>query len=383
MRFDLALVGSALIALSVLAASPAAAQTRAGTSPAICAAIKAFGLARFSSTQKLLAECAAQPGFGAKSALPTNELPTAAPKHPFPQIVPRSIYIRDDRREASDLRGLNEQKLPFLQKAVRATAAIVMHRNLQTRTGGFRLALSPFRPDEASPLCPGEAFATQKVGAMCTAFLIAPNLIATAGHCMDPGDIPSEAEPSHNAKAVVFGFQMAGALEKQDFRSDQVYEMRRIVAQANLDKQEDPTLDFAVIELTASVPATIAEPLQLGERAGLSVHAGTKVGVIGYPDGLPEKVSFDGFSRALEEGTPSRFSGQMNTFHGNSGSPVLYFDQPDAVAGILVEGEQDYEYDSQRQCLRPIIYQSDSICPSGERCSEKATKTAVIAQYVP
>ena len=39
-------------------------------------------------------------------------------------------------------------------------------------------------------LCAGEPFRDQPIGAFCSGFLVAPDLVATAGHCVDPPNTP-------------------------------------------------------------------------------------------------------------------------------------------------------------------------------------------------
>src|SRR5690606_39183124 len=57
---------------------------------------------------------------------------------------------------------------------------------------------------DAIPLCPGERFVAQPIVAVCTGFLVPPDLVATAGHCVDL-DYPCDQ------LAFVFGFEMLAA----------------------------------------------------------------------------------------------------------------------------------------------------------------------------
>jgi hypothetical protein len=76
------------------------------------------------------------------------------------------------------------------------------------------------------PVCPDERFSQQRVAAFCTGFLVGPDLIATAGHCLDSTDL-SQAR-------FVFRFQMADAAHAITHMSaDRVYRGVETVAQAN------------------------------------------------------------------------------------------------------------------------------------------------------
>ena len=52
-------------------------------------------------------------------------------------------------------------------------------------------------------LCAGERFRDQPTGAFCSGFLVAPDIIATAGHCVDAGNVTNVR--------FVFGFRMRDA----------------------------------------------------------------------------------------------------------------------------------------------------------------------------
>jgi hypothetical protein len=190
---------------------------------------------------------------------------------------------------------------------------------------------------------------------------------------------------------------MSSGAERHVFRQDQVYAMRRIIDQSRRewDQFEMGARDYALVQLDRAVDPRVATPLHLGPRLGMTVSAGTQLGVIGYPSGMPAKVSFGdkGYSAVIDAGSPTVFRAQLNTFHANSGSPVFYYDAPDVVAGILIAGEEDYQarIEDGGPCKQPIIYNGLKPCtetgPDGSqrsvRCSEKVTKAELIAPLVP
>lgn len=357
-----------------------------------CALIDQFGLERFEKMEKLVRLCEERRAEaeadvegtsrslpGDKSADDTDELAEFSDDEFEDDDGSRAIYGEDDRLEPSELRtNLIHPKLSALEKAVKATAALVIRNRLTPVTGGgYSLKLRPFTKD-GLPMCPGESFAGQEVGSHCTGFLIAPNLLATAGHCIRWQDVNSSNREG-NRYAVVFGFEMRNGKARSTFRADEVYEVKSIV-ERYLEGAGTETKDFAVIELDRPVPSDVAEPLRLAGQAGMTVGPGTKLGVIGYPSGLPAKVSFKGKSQAMEVGSDTIFRAQLNTFKGNSGSPTLFWDEPDVVAGILVQGENDYLLKG--DCWIHAVYQSDSLC-RGKRCTEWVTKSALIEPYAP
>jgi len=374
--------------LSLAGVVPAAAQEDVSSEEA-CRLVHDFGLLRFKDARGLVDACARagaeaskSRGTGFGSSTDSLPAPVSTPSDPASER-PRAIYVRDDRIDAEFVGGvLIHPKMKAIHKAIRATVAIVPRTRLIPTATGYRLQLCAYRPMSGLPLCKGEAFAKQRVGAHCSGFLIAPDKIATAGHCITWQDVHEfDPNPDSNKYAVVFNFETKDGVEREDFREDEVYEIRRLIERYK-EGSGDGLRDFAVIELRQGVPTSIAVPLRLAGPVGLPVHKDTQLGVIGHPDGLPKKVSFcDNTNRAMEEGRGTIFRGQLNTFHGNSGSPVLFYDEPDVVAGILVEGEKDFAVDSASACVRTVVYASDQMCKD-ERCSEKVTKSAVLEPFV-
>jgi V8-like Glu-specific endopeptidase len=374
-RFQISVICVAVFAgaVAIGMAAPSA------QSQSACEMVRVFGLARFSSAKAIVEQCNRETGEQRETGRRGRSAPSDSPDDAELRGG-RAIYVKDDRIEAADVASrIRHTKISAVQRSVKATAALVKRSKLQPTQPGWQLQLASFRPLAGLPLCQNESFAKQRVGSYCTAFLIAPNLVATAGHCIDWGDVDL-SDSSRNASAIVFGFELRNGVERQDFTRDEVYQIGRIIERYREGKDE--TLrDFAVLELQESVPPRIAQPLRVAGAARMKVGVDTQLGVMGHPSGLAKKVSFDfETNRALEEGSATGFRGQLNTFHGNSGSPVLFYDEPDVVAGILVAGESDYLIEG--QCVRTAVYASMEMC-NGRRCSERITKSALIEPYVP
>lgn len=375
--FHVAVLGG-FLALGLAAAS--------AQSQSACELVRVFGLARFSSAKALVDQCKIETGESTeKGRGPPIPGPDGAARTDLDYFSStgdrgRAIYVRDDRIEAAEVAAMIvHPKISKVQVAVKATAALVKRSKLQASPTGWHLSLDEFRPFGSLPLCQNEKFAKQRVGSYCTAFLIAPNLVATAGHCIGWEDVDI-SNPGRNTHALVFGFETRNGVEREDFAPDEVYQISRIIERYREGKGE-ALRDFAVIELQENVSPRIAQPLRLAGIAKMQVGVDTQLGVIGHPSGLPKKVSFiSETNRAMEEGSQTEFRAQLNTFHGNSGSPVVFFDEPDVAAGILVEGESDYFIDG--QCVRTAVYASQQMC-NGRRCSERVTKSALIEPYIP
>ncbi|VVP60372.1 hypothetical protein PS850_06196 [Pseudomonas fluorescens] len=174
------------------------------------------------------------------------------------------------------------------------------------------------------PLCKREAFRAQPCAALGSAFLVAPNIIATAHHCLN--------EKTFAARCLVFDFETgADGVTPTQFRVEQFYGFSRYLAGAF----SADGADWALIELDRSVEDRL--PLALASSADavdlLPLY------VIGHPSGLPKKIA--GNAEIRGNTAPSHFVANLDTFGGNSGSPVFNA-LTNEVEGILVRGDTDF-----------------------------------------
>jgi hypothetical protein len=293
-----------------------------------------------------------------------------------PDRRPKVIIGDDDREDYFTLLQLGGPKLA----AARATALITSRNRLANQRGKFILFTSPFQMefDQVSfPPCPNERFATQRLGGYCTAFLVKPDVVLTAGHCVPDA---SEGQPDDSA-AIVFGYRVeAPPVIETEYDTDRVYFVKSVV------RKNRSNADFAVLRLDREVPSAIAQPLQLG--GGADVKKGTLIGVFGHPTGLPLKYFF-GAGTTISEWNPAdakpgagacatanEFCANLDTYGGNSGSAVVRSDNPLVVEGILVRGANDYLLDSTNRCFRSVIL------PAGSG-TEVVTKIGVVASHIP
>jgi V8-like Glu-specific endopeptidase len=105
--------------------------------------------------------------------------------------------------------------------------------------------------------------------------------------------------------------------------------------------------DYALIRLDRKVVGRT--PLKY--RKSGKIAEGQEIVVIGHPTGLPTKVA--GGANVRENHRDVFFNANLDTFGGNSGSAVFNADTGE-VEGILVRGEQDYEYDWSKGCR--VVY---------------------------
>jgi V8-like Glu-specific endopeptidase len=221
----------------------------------------------------------------------------------------------------------------------------------------------PYTAFFSPPLCEDEPFRAQNTLGFCSGFLVGPDLVATAGHCVT-------SQSDCNGIALHFNFVQPGADSSPlEVPADDVYYCTTLVAR----KQKTSTgEDWALIQLDRAVAGVT--PLCI-RRTGTPAIGNPEL-VIGHPFTLPKKVAG---GAQVKSSNFYFFDVNADTYGGNSGSPV--FDVATlTVDGILVRGNPDYVTgtDSQGACTRSNVC-PDSGCPGWE----DATHTKQIASLVP
>ncbi|MBI4658044.1 MAG: immunoglobulin domain-containing protein [Verrucomicrobia bacterium] len=254
----------------------------------------------------------------------------------------KAIYGRDNRVD------LYDEPLQRRRTWASAVCGIVSTEELTANADGtFTLRVGSFNASiqakYGSALCNDEPFRNQPLAPFCTAWLIGPDLVATAGHCLlgSPDNLPSFR--------FVFGFVAVNANSAVTrFDAQQVY-TGRVVERYPQSSSAD---DYAIIRLDRPVQLAGVRPLAVRQTGRIST--GSQVGVIGHPWGLPVKIAFgeDAIVTALGP-SPNVFYATLDTYEGNSGSPVFNADTGD-VEGILITGRDDFEVAA--GCTRSIRY---------------------------
>ncbi len=242
----------------------------------------------------------------------------------------KMIYGDDDR---VDYYAMPEN----LKWAADSTVALWKRNSmrLDQKAGAYNLSTYTF--GEGYNLCAGEKFREQPAGAFCSGALVGEDLAMTAGHCIvTQGDC--------NSAAFVFGYAVheAGGKARTEIPAGEVYTCSEIVKRqlVNVTTAEDnmeTTVygpDYALIKLDRKVKGH--KPLPVNRGGGLK--KGTPLFVTGHPTGLPFK--FAGNARVIKDmdSASAYFSTNLDTFGGNSGSPVFNAETL-LIEGIHVRGE--------------------------------------------
>ncbi|MDO9181036.1 MAG: serine protease [Bacteriovorax sp.] len=240
-------------------------------------------------------------------------------------IIPKVIYGNDDRLDVF------ESSDSLMRELSRSTAAMISNNNLSLEGETYTLQ-SRTLADEG--ICKSERFSNQMAAASCSGFLISPDTMVTAGHCINS---ISDCQSS----SWVFDFaNITGEKMAYSFTKNQVFHCTKIISR---EKNASNMNDFAVVKLDRPVPGRV--PLKY--RTTGKVADGTVFTVIGHPTGLPLKITSAADMR--DNSKAIYFTTNADTYGGNSGSAVVD-SRTGLVEGILVRGDQDYTRPEGEDC---------------------------------
>jgi len=183
------------------------------------------------------------------------------------------------------------------------------------------------------PLCPDEPFRNQPAPGECTGFLVAPDIIATTGHCACPQECSDWA--------IVFGFVMLDTYTPVlTIHESEIYHCKEVIAR----QQGNP--DWALIRLDRKVIGHTPLPLR---HTGI-VPDNEPLIVIGHPMGVPRKYAA---GASVRDNTASAyFQANLDSTIGGSGSPVLNANTL-VVEGVLYKGPPGFVPDG--PCDRSFV----------------------------
>jgi V8-like Glu-specific endopeptidase len=254
----------------------------------------------------------------------------------------RVIYGKDERVEAA---YYPNQKVKSLSRSV----AGKVEKDLLVKEGSeYKLPSQTLQ--NVMGVCANERFSSQTSFVECSGFLVAPDLLLTAGHCV-------QTQTDCEQSKWVFDY----VLGTKSVNEAKVFSCKEIVSQS-----VGYNNDYAVLRLDR--PVLDREPLKLRKNGELDQK--TKLIVVGHPSGLPLKISDNGTVRDVLS-DHDFFVAEIDTFGGNSGSPVLNQETLE-VEGILVRGDRDYSWNPEQSCAFV------NICDAGNCRGEDVQKITKI-----
>jgi hypothetical protein len=183
--------------------------------------------------------------------------------------APTLYYGADDREDVYELSGENLED---------ADSVVALFPSYQVNDlGDGTAALLTGNYGDYYNLCPSERFREQPIGSFCSGVLVAPDIIATAAHCIQ-GETIADIR-------FVFGYSMRDKDTPELIISNtDIYSGREVIAW-QLD--ENTGADWALIRLDRPV---VNHRIARIREAG-TVSDGNALHIIGYPMGLPAKFA--------------------------------------------------------------------------------------------
>lgn len=269
------------------------------------------------------------------------------------------IYGRDGRREYFEIED------GPVRRVADATAMLLDAGQLEHHDGAGPAWTADDSPlEETRGVCERERFSDQPAPGDCSGFLVAPDTLVTAGHCVD------DARDCEQTRAV-FGFRYENSTDEDvtEFPERDVYRCDDIVRRTNADGGPD----FAV--LTLDRPVAGRTPVEY-RRTG-TIADETPLAMVGHPVGLPLKVDRGG--RVVDNEAAHGIDYNLDSYRGNSGSAVV---DPTTgrVEAVHVHGSPDFRPDLEKSCL--VSYECAKVTP-GTRCrGNGGTRATEFAPYV-
>lgn len=241
------------------------------------------------------------------------------------------IYGEDNRIETY-------QADKKLQKLASSTAGMLSR--IEAVDLGDAYMLPPKSISDAMGLCKNERFKEQPSAVSCSGFLVGPDLLVTAGHCVTSQERCEEV-------SFVFDYKIEEKTNRANMivGKDKVYKCKKLIDAKLLGNSYTDQQDYALVKLDRVVKGKA--PLKYRTTGMVEDHAGLVV--IGHPSGLPQKIAADA-NVYTNRKDRSFFVTNLDTFGGNSGSAV-FNEKTGVVEGILVRGAKDYKRDPISKCL--------------------------------
>lgn len=254
------------------------------------------------------------------------------------QAAPLVVYGEDDRIEVSRGDAFWQEKARSVAVRVARNEMIssaLNHKKLSARTLKEANSSTDETTGFVTTFCEETPFINQPNPGSCTGFLVGPDLLLTAGHCASSEEMCA----SHD---WIFDFQtdQSGKVDL-DISNDRIYSCKRIIRAMTPDNYG---MDFALIQLNRDVVGRPSLDLNIADHVGKS----DKMLMIGSPLGLPLKISPNALVR--DDDQVATFSTTLDSFFGNSGSPV-FNQRTGKVEGILVAGEEDHVANMAKMCV--------------------------------
>jgi hypothetical protein len=260
-----------------------------------------------------------------------------------------AYYGVDDRKDIFELSGEN---------LADADSVVALFPDYQVKDfGDGTSALLTVNYGDYYNLCPSERFREQPIGSFCSGVLVAPDVIATAAHCIT-GEIELQ-----NIR-FVFGYRMRDeSTPELVINNSEIYHGVEVIAW----QQDNSGADWALIRLDRIVVNHRIAQI----RASGTISNRQALHFIGHPKGLPAK--FAGGGTVRENRYRGFFIENLDAYGGNSGSPV-FNSTTHVVEGLHVAGKKE-QFIKQGNCW------VSGVCPEAGCSGGLTVRTTELVRF--
>ncbi len=294
------------------------------------------------------------------------------------KIRQKIVYGDDDRADLFELTnrreryrelGIPTDHLDRVIENTRSVACIVSRDRIVEIPGTQELLVHTRTYGDQPPVCRTERFYGQSTVGQCTAFFVGGDILVTAGHCIEPSNVTD--------KYFLFDFVLRENMAPSGelfVASDRVYRGVEVLGWS-YDRLDTNQADWAIVRVDREV--TGRAPLRC-RQAG-EIGRSESVYVLGHPSGLPLKHA--GNAQVKDATHRLYFVANLDTYSGNSGSPVLNATTHE-VEGILVRGGKDFELlaNDETECLQTVYVGDDH--SDGEDVTRITLLAEKLAQFL-
>ncbi len=273
------------------------------------------------------------------------------------------IYGEDDRIEVTLHPNLTTQTLAA------GVAGQVWNRQLIEKENSSEFTFVKESLSSVYNICPTEKFSEQAILPRCTGFLVAKDILVTAGHCLQSSSQSNLPSDVCRLTSWVFNYHSGS----ETFQKEEIYQCDKVLAfNENLDyaviKLEKSVSEKQVLSLDYSSPKDNEEVFSIGHGLFLpkKVYEGgrlfTGTGLVENDYSTQSEYIVKGGLTPIGESSHQgnyveedetlniqSYIANLDTFMGNSGSPV-FSKETNKVIGILVGGAEDFTYDERNSC---------------------------------